>query len=152
RTRNVEVDADFAARHATVPGKRMVELSVRDTGVGIAAGTLERIFEPFFTTKAPGRGTGLGLAVVHGIVRQHPGAVEGSSAPGSGSTSQISLPAIEGLPSEAERRTRAPAPRAGGTVLVVEDDAAVRQGLARLLERSGFRALTADDAESALAL
>jgi two-component system cell cycle sensor histidine kinase/response regulator CckA len=152
KTRNVEVDGDFAARHSTVPGKRMVELSVRDTGVGIPAGTLERIFEPFFTTKAPGRGTGLGLAVVHGIVRQHQGAVEVSSAPGRGSTFQIVLPAIEGMPLEAERRRVTPAPRTGGTVLVVEDDAAVRQGLARLLERSGFRALTADDAESALAL
>ena len=152
RTRNVEVAAEFAARHATVPGKRMVELSVRDTGVGIPAGTLERIFEPFFTTKAPGRGTGLGLAVVHGIVRQHQGVVEVASAPGRGSTFQILLPAVEGLPLETERKSRTPAPRTGGTVLVVEDDAAVRQGLARLLERSGFRALTADDAESALAL
>ena len=152
RTRNLEVNGEFAARHGTVPGKRMVELSVTDTGVGIPAGTLERIFEPFFTTKAPGRGTGLGLAVVHGIVRQHQGVVEVSSAPGRGSTFQILLPAVEGLPLETERRTRTPAPRTGGTVLVVEDDAAVRQGLARLLERSGFRALTADDAESALAL
>jgi PAS domain S-box-containing protein len=152
RTRNVQVDAEFAVRHATVPGKRMVELSVRDTGVGIPAGTLERIFEPFFTTKAPGRGTGLGLAVVHGIVRQHQGVVEVSSAPGRGSSFQILLPAIEGAPLETERKSRVPAPRTGGTVLVVEDDAAVRQGLARLLERSGFRALTADDAESALAL
>ncbi|HET9157080.1 MAG TPA: ATP-binding protein, partial [Myxococcaceae bacterium] len=152
RTRNVEVDGEFAVRHSTVPGKRMVELSVRDSGVGIPAGTLERIFEPFFTTKAPGRGTGLGLAVVHGIVRQHQGMVEVSSSPGRGSTFQIFLPAIEGLPLEAERKRMTPAPRTGGTVLVVEDDAAVRQGLARLLERSGFRALTADDAESALAL
>ena len=152
RTRNAEIDAEFAAQHSTVPGKRMVELSVRDTGAGIPAGTLEHIFEPFFTTKAPGRGTGLGLAVVHGIVRQHQGMVEVSSAPGQGSTFRILLPAIEGLPLEAERKSRTPAPRTGGTVLVVEDDAAVRQGLARLLERSGFRALTADDAESALAL
>src|SRR5678816_1926165 len=120
RTRNAEMDAEFAARRSTVPGKRMVELSVRDTGVGIPAGTLERIFEPFFTTKAPGRGTGLGLAVVHGIVRQHQGVVEVSSTPSKGSTFQIFLPAIEGVPLEAERKTRAPAPRAGGTVLVVE--------------------------------
>jgi CheY-like chemotaxis protein len=148
----VEAEPDFATRHGTVPGKRMVELSVRDTGVGIPAGTLERIFEPFFTTKAPGRGTGLGLAVVHGIVRQHQGVVEVSSAPSRGSTFQIRLPAIQGSPVEVERRTRVPAPRAGGTILVVEDDAAVRQSLARLLEKSGFRALTADDAESALAL
>ena len=152
RTRNVEAEPEFATRHGMVPGRRMVELSVRDTGVGIHARTLERIFEPFFTTKAPGRGTGLGLAVVHGIVRQHQGVVEVSSVPAKGATFQIRLPAIEGAPVEAERRSRAPAPQAGGTVLVVEDDAAVRQGLARLLERSGFRALTADDAESALAL
>ena len=102
--------------------------------------------------QGPRTGHGLGLAVVHGIVRQHQGMVEVSSTPGRGSTFQILLPAIEGLPLEAERKSRTPAPRTGGTVLVVEDDAAVRQGLARLLERSGFRALTADDAESALAL
>jgi PAS domain S-box-containing protein len=152
RTRNVEAEADFANRHATVPGKRWVELSVRDTGLGMAPRTLERIFEPFFTTKAPGRGTGLGLAVVHGIVRQHHGVVEVGSTPGHGSIFSVRLPAVEGAPAEAERRPRAVAPRQGGTVLVVEDDASVRQGLSRLLERSGFRALTADDAESALAL
>jgi nitrogen-specific signal transduction histidine kinase len=136
RTRNLEVDAEFAARHGTVPGKRMVELSAKDTGVGIPAGTLERIFEPFFTTKAPGRGTGLGLAVVHGIVRQHQGVVEVSSAPARGSTFQILLPAIEG--SARGRAALPPPPPHRRAVLVVEDDAAVRQGLARLLERSGF--------------
>jgi two-component system cell cycle sensor histidine kinase/response regulator CckA len=152
RTRNVEAEPDFANRHATVPGKHWVELSVHDTGLGMAPRTLERIFEPFFTTKAPGRGTGLGLAVVHGIVRQHQGVVEVGSTPGHGSIFSVRLPAVEGIPAEAERRPRAIPTRQGGTVLVVEDDAAVRQGLSRLLERSGFRALTADDAESALAL
>jgi two-component system cell cycle sensor histidine kinase/response regulator CckA len=152
RTRNVEAETDFANRHATVPGKHWVELSVHDTGLGMAPRTLERIFEPFFTTKAPGRGTGLGLAVVHGIVRQHQGVVEVGSTPGHGSIFSVRLPAVDGVPAQTERRPRAIPARQGGTVLVVEDDAAVRQGLSRLLERSGFRALTADDAESALAL
>jgi two-component system cell cycle sensor histidine kinase/response regulator CckA len=78
--------------------------------------------------------------------------VEVGSTPGHGSIFSVRLPAVEGVPAEAERRPRAIPTRQGGTVLVVEDDAAVRQGLSRLLERSGFRALTADDAESALAL
>ena len=108
RTRNTEVDAEFAARHSTVPGKRMVELSVQDTGAGIPAGTLERIFEPFFTTKAPGRGTGLGLAVVHGIVRQHQGTVEVSSAPGRGSTFESSSLRLRDCRSRSSARSGRP--------------------------------------------
>ena len=143
------MEADFATRHATVPGRRMVELSVKDTGAGIPAGTLERIFGPFFTTKA------LAAAPASGRGARHrppaPGGGRGVERAGAGLHLSDPPP---GHRRGAHRGRAAPEPGPAhrGTVLVVEDDASVRQGLARLLERSGFRALTADDAESALAL
>ena len=95
RLEPLEVDAELAQiRPALRPG-RHARLTVSDTGCGIAPEHLERVIEPFFTTKAPGRGTGLGLSVVHGIVRDHGGDLEIASRPGEGTTVRIDLPAFE---------------------------------------------------------
>jgi PAS domain S-box-containing protein len=152
RTANLTASSELAARGRTVPGKRYVVLTVQDTGMGISSRTLERIFEPFFTTKAPGRGTGLGLAVVHGIVRQHDGLIEVDSAPGAGSTFSVLLPAVEADAVAAPVSIGAPAQPSSGTLLVVEDDPSVRQGMVRMLEHAGYRVLAAPDGDTALGM
>jgi two-component system, cell cycle sensor histidine kinase and response regulator CckA len=152
RTSNLTSNSELAARTRSVPGKHYVVLSVEDSGTGINPRTLERICEPFCTTKAPGRGTGLGLAVVHGIVRQHDGVIEVDSIQGTGSTFSVVLPAVEADAVSAPASIGATAQRGSGTLLVVEDDASVRQGMVRMLERGGYRALAAADGEAALAV
>ncbi|HMK72203.1 MAG TPA: ATP-binding protein, partial [Myxococcaceae bacterium] len=150
RTGNLGPGSELAVRARLPSGTRAVFLSVQDTGTGIQPRTLERIFEPFFTTKGPGRGTGLGLAVVHGIVRQHEGQIEVESVPGAGSTFTVLLPAVE-AEAQATPAGEAGALGAGsGTVLVVEDEPSVRQGMSRMLERSGYRVLAAPDGEAAV--
>ncbi|OGS36775.1 MAG: hypothetical protein A2506_01655 [Elusimicrobia bacterium RIFOXYD12_FULL_66_9] len=133
------------------PG-RYARLTVTDTGTGMDARTRERIFEPFFTTKELGRGTGLGLSMVYGIVRQSGGYVAVRSEPGRGASFEVYLPIVVEEP-EAEKKDAAPAP--GGTgevVLVVEDEAPLLRLTARLLKTAGYSVLQAADAESALAL
>jgi CheY-like chemotaxis protein/two-component sensor histidine kinase len=135
-----------------VPG-RHVCLSVSDTGGGIPAEILPQIFEPFFTTKEPGKGTGLGLATVFGIVKQHQGWIEVDNQPGRGVTFRINLPASPMLTAE----TRPSGPKAnpvGGkeTILVVEDELAVRRCLQDILQRYGYVVLTAANGLEALSL
>jgi CheY-like chemotaxis protein len=120
---------------------------VSDTGTGIAPEVLPRIFEPFFTTKELGKGTGLGLATVYGIVQQHQGWLEVSSQVGEGSTFKVFLPAIPtpaGLAAAAEVR--------GGneTILLVEDEPALRLTTRRILERKGYRIREATNGQEAL--
>jgi CheY-like chemotaxis protein len=134
----------------TSPG-RHVCLRVTDTGTGIAPENLSRIFEPFFTTKEPGKGTGLGLATVFGIVKQHRGSLTVESEVGKGTTFRIFLPAsgVAGrLPDEAAMK---PKPRGGTeTILLVEDDAAVRMLTRAVLERQGYQVLEAAHGVEAL--
>jgi PAS domain S-box-containing protein len=145
-------DVAAAPEHpdALPPGPYAV-LRVMDTGVGMDAATQARIFEPFFTTKAPGKGTGLGLSTVHGVVRQHGGAIRVRSVASGGTTFEIYLPQVETGPEPIAAPPAGPTPETGQeTILLVEDEEDVR-GLAReVLERQGYTVLEAGDGVQAL--
>ncbi len=139
-----------SAHTEMAPGAYAV-LLVRDSGCGMDPATAERIFEPFFTTKSEAKGTGLGLATVHGIVKQSGGHVSVASSLGQGSTFEVCLPQIE-APASRQRMTpdrSTPAPGEGGVVLVVDDEQLVRETVQSVLELSGFEVITADGPESA---
>jgi len=126
-------------------------IRVADTGCGIAPEQLARIFEPFFTTKEPGKGTGLGLATVFGIVKQHGGFVQVRSRVGVGTTVEVHLPSVDGIQAEAPVPVP-PEPGTGGseTILAVEDEHAVRRLIRRVLEGRGYRVLEAESGVDAL--
>lgn len=132
------------------PGE-WLQLSVRDTGTGIAAEHLPHLFEPFFTTKQPGQGTGLGLAQVHGIVKQHDGSIAVESQPGRGTTFVIYLPIYETGPAPAPAVVNHQTEQgAGESILLVEDNEAMRMALADSLEGLGYRVFPAVDGIEAL--
>jgi signal transduction histidine kinase/CheY-like chemotaxis protein len=128
-----------------------VRFAVSDTGTGMDEATRRSVFEPFFTTKEVGRGTGLGLAVAHGIVTQHGGRIDIQTELGKGSTFTVLLPCTRGAsPREPVAAPRTPPSRGGESLLVVEDEPAVRRAVQRNLERLGYRVLAAHDGEDAL--
>jgi CheY-like chemotaxis protein/two-component sensor histidine kinase len=132
-----------------------VIIAVSDTGHGIDSETQRHIFEPFFTTKEPGEGTGLGLSTVFGIVSQSGGTVAVYSEPGHGTTFRIYLPATDEpmrTTAPAQRPSLTAATKTGGTVLVVDDEDAVRRIIERLLERAGYTVLSAADGQEAIRL
>jgi two-component system, cell cycle sensor histidine kinase and response regulator CckA len=132
-------------------GEREVLLAVRDTGAGMTETVKARIFEPFFTTKGPGKGTGLGLSVVHGVVEQAGGHIEVESEPGVGTTFLVYLPRLNRPASPPPSlHDLGPAPRGTETVLLVEDDPAVRGLTAHCLRHCGSSVLVADGAKEAL--
>lgn len=135
-----------------LPAGPLAVLEVEDDGVGMDPATLARIFEPFFTTKPAGKGTGLGLATVHGIVAQSGGEIRVRSEPGRGSTFRVYLPRWSGAAAGPGAAPPAPPARGHETVLVVEDDAAIRALVHRSLAGAGYRVLDAGSAEAALAL
>jgi CheY-like chemotaxis protein len=138
--------------HPEVPARNHLRLQVIDDGRGMDEETRRRVFEPFFTTKEVGKGTGLGLATVYAIVREHQGWIECDSAPGQGTTFAVFLPvAVEPAPAASRAE---PAAVTGGTetVLIVDDEEMVRSVSARLLERMGYRALAAEDGARGLEL
>jgi CheY-like chemotaxis protein len=117
---------------------------VADTGIGMDEDTRSRAFEPFFTTKEPGKGTGLGLATVYGIVEQSGGHVVVQSTPGEGTAVTVFLPLVSCVDSDAETPRLAPGPAGGSeTVLLAEDEPVVRRLVREILERSGYRVLEA---------
>jgi len=139
-----EIDTAQAQQHPEARPGRFVCLTVADTGSGIAAEHLPHIFEPFFTTKEVGKGTGLGLATVYGIIKQHEGWMEVDSRVGRGTTFLLFLPAATRKAVEADTVIHAPAPRGGSeTILVVEDEPALRGLMRTTLQRQGYRVFTA---------
>jgi signal transduction histidine kinase/CheY-like chemotaxis protein len=147
----MSLDAVFAELHPQARVGNFVCLRVNDTGCGMDATTLGHIFEPFFTTKDVGKGTGLGLATVYGIVKQHDGWVEVSSEPGKGSTFDILFPAIAEAVAPAKKETTASGPVAGGTeaILIVEDEEILREMARDILEGCGYKIFEASSGKEA---
>lgn len=126
---------------------------VRDNGIGMDGQTLKQVFEPFFTTKAPGAGTGLGMAMVDGLMKQHDGLVDIESTPGAGTVVTVYFPVTDRAEAEPEVPKATPAPRGGSeTLLIVEDEESIRRATKRLLERYGYTVLLAADGVDALEL
>jgi two-component system cell cycle sensor histidine kinase/response regulator CckA len=151
-TANVELDEHYVKSHAETRPGPYVMLSVSDTGTGMTPEIRQRIFEPFFTTKELGRGTGLGLATVYGILRQSNAHIWVYSEPGQGTTFKIYFPRVEEPLTEPRKAGSEGIPKGDETILLVEDDRAVRQLAARLLNSLGYRVVQAADAEAAVSL
>ena len=155
-TRMERLSAPLERDRATIPAGEYVVVTVRDEGVGIAPDRLQKVFEPFYTTKRTGEGTGLGLSMAYGIVKQTGGFIFVDSVPGSGTEFTLYFPAHDkpaalpdARPTEEGRATHA---RQGEVVLLVEDEAPVRAFAARALKMKGYKVLEAESAEEALAI
>jgi two-component system cell cycle sensor histidine kinase/response regulator CckA len=148
-----EMDGVSDLRRPTMPPGRYVHLTVSDTGLGMAAQTLARVFEPFFTTKEPGKGTGLGLAMAYGIMKQSGGFIWVSSRQNSGTSFDIYVPAVDEPVEAAISVTRPTEPTRGSeTLLLAEDDGAVRRLARSALERYGYVVLEARDGDDAIGI
>lgn len=152
KTERIEYTSEKDAALGARPG-RFVCLSVQDTGCGILPEHMDRIFEPFFTTKEAGKGTGLGLATVYGIVRQHHGWIKVDSTPGTGTVFRIFFPAVDGVAESSEPPPPVPVEDKGTeTILVVEDEGPLLDMVLSLLQRCGYTVLGAATVEEAIAL
>ncbi|MBX3178415.1 MAG: MEDS domain-containing protein [Candidatus Hydrogenedentes bacterium] len=150
-TNNVILGEDYARSHADVQPGRYVMLALSDTGIGMTEEVKRRLFEPFFTTKEAGRGTGLGLAVVHGIVKQSEGSIEVYSEPGVGTSFKIYLPRVDqAAPTGKSWAGLSSAPRGTETLLLVEDEDAVRALTRFTLQQCGYTVLEASHGEEAI--
>jgi CheY-like chemotaxis protein len=146
----LEVDENFVKTHPDLGPGRYVQLSVSDTGCGMDRATQEHIFEPFFTTKGVGQGTGLGLAVVHGIMKSHDGGISVYSQPGRGTKFHLYFPVIETEVVEGKIEA-APIPHGNGEhILLVDDEAALVGAGKRMLERLGYIVTTKTSSSEAL--
>src|SRR5581483_5593403 len=151
-TRNTVLDESYVSNHPGAKAGSYAMLCVTDTGLGMDKSTKERIFEPFFTTKDFGKGTGLGLAMVYGIVKQHGGLIYVYSEIGKGTSFKVYLPAVE-VPADAVIPSKTDFPIGGTeTVLVAEDENAVRELVVAVLESLGYKVLTAKNGAEAIQL
>ncbi len=149
-TANIDVDEDFAASRPELSPGPHVRLRISDTGVGMSPETMHRAFDPFFTTKPPGQGTGLGLATVYGIVQQAGGRTEIYSEPGVGTTFTAQLPATDRLDMSIVHPTDSPLPHGEETILLVEDEQALREVTRRILTAAGYKVMVAANGPRAL--
>ena len=149
-TENISISPEEARQNPAVPPGDYAQFTVRDTGIGMDESVRDRVFEPFFTTKPPPEGTGLGLSMVYGIIRQSQGFISVDSTPGEGTTFRILLPRAEPTPPETGPGLEEELSE-GCRVLVVESDAGVRWSTSRALEDLGYTVASAASAEEALA-
>ena len=153
QARNVHFSETQVWQHSSLPPGSYVALTISDTGVGIDPDAQSRIFEPFFTTKAPGKGTGLGLSMVYGVVKQSDGAITVESVLGRGTTFKIFLPQCDEEAASGQSALAEPEKSTGSeTILLVEDQAAIREVISAYLMRLGYNVLTAPDGEAALSI
>ncbi len=151
QTKIVELGNEYIKTHGYGVAGKYVLLSFSDTGIGMDEETKKRIFEPFFTTKEVGRGTGLGLSIVYGIVKQYDGYINVCSDPGKGTTFKIYLPLIDSPVEELKPDTGAPVTVGGTeTILLAEDEEEVRNFCEKVLEKFGYKVITAADGEEAI--
>lgn len=147
---NIILDEEYLRINVEATPGQYVQLTVTDTGLGMDSETLTHIFEPFYTTKGAGEGTGLGLAMVHGIVKQHGGHITCHSEPGHGTTFRIYFPA-EVADEEAEQAKVMPMPRGGSeTILLVDDEEYIRELGSRILQKAGYKVIMASNGREAL--
>lgn len=151
-TRSVHLDQDFCDRHMGPEPGRHIRIRVSDTGHGIEPEVMEHVFEPFFTTKNIGEGSGLGLAMVYGIVKNHQGLITCRSEPGRGTTFDVFFPATWDRVSKDASPAREQLPGGNEVILMVDDDRSVRDLGREILEKFGYEVLTADNGEEALAV
>ena len=149
---NAQLDDHYAAHHIEVTAGQYAMVAVTDTGCGMPPEVAERVFDPFFTTKAPGEGTGLGLSMVHGFVKQSDGHVKIYSELGHGTTVRIYLPRSHMRENEPVETAGGPVVGGSEVILLVEDDENVRGTTAEMLNDLGYRVLRARDAETAMTI
>jgi signal transduction histidine kinase/ActR/RegA family two-component response regulator len=148
-TEQVLLNADFVAAHPWAASGRYVLITVTDTGSGMAREVMDRVFEPFFTTKKERGGTGLGMAVAYGVVRQHRGLIHCYSEPGVGTVFKIYLPVYVRIAADISTRVEGAAPRGYEKILIGEDDAAVRGATVRVLESAGYSVVAVENGAEA---
>ena len=149
-TERVSLDEDFMKMHDYANSGDYLVMTVTDTGAGMDAATQQRAFEPFFTTKAVGKGSGLGLSMVYGIVKQHEGFIDVKSKIGKGTAIRIYLPASESRAADVESRTQFRPEVSTETILLVEDDANLRQAMMKMLNGFGHSVIEASDGDDAI--
>jgi len=149
-TQNVEIDREYCRVHAHAREGNFILLSVSDSGIGMDAATAEHIFEPFFTTKEMGKGTGLGLATVYGVVKQHEGFVHLYSEPGRGTTFRVYLPAGSGAAEPRQPKRDEKIPTGTETILLAEDNEGLQEAAREMLEKLGYRVIPASNGAEAV--